>query len=96
MTRGPTTIYEVKGDLCNIQNDLAKTVLSSLGLTKKCFFEEDTVLCLKDDVSFTLSKASVRLLGVFVLDQSPLRTKTVLNHDTGRSCFDTQYKLVKT
>ena len=93
--RGPVTFYEDKGDVCNIRSEVAKTVLATFGLTRKCSFQEDTTQCFKNDVALTLSKASMRLMGIFSMDRTPIQMKTILIFDNGRSCFESEFSLLK-
>lgn len=98
MFKNGAKIHELKDfDICSkIQKPslkILKGFLSALGVPKTCNITKNQTICFKDSI---IAKISLSVLEMIAKpDKKATTVKMVIDHDTGKSCFDAQYNVVK-
>lgn len=85
------TVYESKGDLCNIKSILVKGAFAAVGLATKCAYDKESIVCFHNDPVLKLTDSAKRLLATSLINRSPIEMIIHVTHDTGRSCFNVSY-----
>lgn len=91
-------VHEIKDfDICLKSKrksiEILKGFLVGMGVPRSCNIIDNQTSCSK---TASIIKVPLTILEVITkIDAKPATMKMLIDHDTGKSCFDAQYEIVK-
>lgn len=89
VTVGSIDVHRKSYDICRNATipDIIKVYMLSLGIPAECPITKSSVFCYKGEKQFKLSKASEKMLSMFMVTKTA-KLKFTFKHDTGLTCFE--------
>lgn len=91
-------VYQVKNfDICTKNKrksiEILKGFIDGMGVPRTCNIITNQTFC--SNTASVIKIPSSIFEMVTKIDNKPATTRMLIDHDTGKSCFDAQYKIVK-
>lgn len=90
-------VSNIKVDLSSRQakTDMVKLAIVYFGVPLRCPIESEEVFCYRGQKLLTLTESTKKVLQMFAFGSKDATLKLLIQHDKGKSCFETITRIVK-
>lgn len=97
VTQNTMTVFERKTDICDKKRriDMVKLPLAQFGIPNQCPITSNFTYCCSNEKILTFAESTQKMISAFPTFGREYLVRAVITHDTGKSCFETDFEVVK-